>query len=155
MIPECICDVMKTLQWRHNERDGVSNHQPPDCLLNRLFRQQNHQSSVSLAFGRGIQFPAQMASNTESVSIWWRHHQKRNLSFFFICAFTGYQWVCHYQYPVTRWDLVTNKHGPEICAVFGNDLSIGVGVTMPISSVPLFPEFSSIVKTHVRYWITH
>ena len=26
------------LQWRHNERDGVSNHQPQDCLLNRLFK---------------------------------------------------------------------------------------------------------------------
>ena len=25
------------LQWRHNGRDGVSNYQPPDCLLNRLF----------------------------------------------------------------------------------------------------------------------
>ena len=28
----------ETLQWRNNERDGVSNHQPHDCLLNRLFR---------------------------------------------------------------------------------------------------------------------
>ena len=27
-----------SLQWRHNERDGVSNHQPHDCLLNGLFR---------------------------------------------------------------------------------------------------------------------
>ena len=27
----------KALQWRYNERDGVSNHQPLDCLLNRLF----------------------------------------------------------------------------------------------------------------------
>ena len=26
------------LRWRHNGRDGVSNHQPHDCLLNRLFR---------------------------------------------------------------------------------------------------------------------
>ena len=26
-----------TLQWRHNERDGVSNHQPHNCLQNRLF----------------------------------------------------------------------------------------------------------------------
>ena len=26
-----------TLQWHHNERDGVSNHQPHDCLFNRLF----------------------------------------------------------------------------------------------------------------------
>ena len=29
-----------TLQWRHNERDGVSNHQSHDCLLNRLFKVQ-------------------------------------------------------------------------------------------------------------------
>ena len=27
-----------SLQWRHNGHDGVSNHQPHDCLLNRLFR---------------------------------------------------------------------------------------------------------------------
>ena len=26
------------LQWRHNEWDGVSNHQPHHCLPNRLFR---------------------------------------------------------------------------------------------------------------------
>ena len=40
--------------------------------------QRKHQSSASLAFGRGIdrwipEFPAQMASNAENVSIWWRH----------------------------------------------------------------------------------
>ena len=29
-----------TLQWRHNERHGVSNHQPHDCLLNRLLKAQ-------------------------------------------------------------------------------------------------------------------
>ena len=28
------------LQWRHNERDGVSNHQPHRCLLNGLFNAQ-------------------------------------------------------------------------------------------------------------------
>ena len=27
-----------SLQWRHNGLDGVSNHQPHYCLLNRLFR---------------------------------------------------------------------------------------------------------------------
>ena len=26
------------LHWRHNGLDGISNHQPHDCLLNRLFR---------------------------------------------------------------------------------------------------------------------
>ena len=32
------------LQWRHNGPDGVSTHQPHDCLLNRLFgrRSQKH-----------------------------------------------------------------------------------------------------------------
>ena len=25
-----------SLQWRHNERDGVSNHPPPECLLDPL-----------------------------------------------------------------------------------------------------------------------
>ena len=44
------------LRWRHNGRDIVSNHQPHDCLLNRLFRRRSkkHQSSASLAFVRGI-----------------------------------------------------------------------------------------------------
>ena len=35
----------KTLQWRHNGRDGVSNHQPRDCLLNRLFRRRSKNTS--------------------------------------------------------------------------------------------------------------
>ena len=29
------------LQWRHNGRDGVSNHQPHDCLLSRLQIKEN------------------------------------------------------------------------------------------------------------------
>ena len=33
------------LQWRHNGRDSVSNHQPRDCLLNRLFRRQSKKTS--------------------------------------------------------------------------------------------------------------
>ena len=36
---------LKTLQWRHNERDGVSNHQPHDCFLNRLFRRRSKKTS--------------------------------------------------------------------------------------------------------------
>ena len=46
--------------------------------------QRKHQSSASLAFVRGIhrtgEFPAQMASNAENVSIWWRHHVGLNNS---------------------------------------------------------------------------
>ena len=38
-------DVIQSLQWRHNERDGVSNHQPRYCLLKRLFRRRSKKTS--------------------------------------------------------------------------------------------------------------
>ena len=34
-----------TLQWSHNDHDCVSNHQPHDCLLNRLFRRRSKKTS--------------------------------------------------------------------------------------------------------------
>ena len=34
-----------SLQWHHNGRDSVSNHQPHDCLLNRLFRRRSKKTS--------------------------------------------------------------------------------------------------------------
>ena len=73
-----------SLQWRHNERDSVSNHQPHDGLLNRLFRRRSQKTSklgvTGLCAGDSPgtgEFPAQMASNAENVSIWWRHHVHR------------------------------------------------------------------------------
>ena len=35
----------KTLQWRHNGRGSVSNHRPPNCLLNRWFRRRSKKTS--------------------------------------------------------------------------------------------------------------
>ena len=67
---------------RHNERDGVSNHQHQDCLLNRLFRRRSKKTSklcvTGLCAGNSPvtgEFPAQKASSAENVSIWWSHHQ--------------------------------------------------------------------------------
>ena len=34
------------LQWRHNGPDGVSNHQPHDCLLNCLFIRRSKKTSM-------------------------------------------------------------------------------------------------------------
>ena len=68
-----------TLQWRH--KDSVSNHQPRDCLLNRIFRHRSKKISKLRVTGLCArnspvigEFPAQIASNAENVSIWWRHH---------------------------------------------------------------------------------
>ena len=73
--------VHKELQWRHNQRDGDSNHQPHDCLLNHSFRRKSKKISklrvTGLCEGNSPvtgEFPAQRASNAENVSIWWRHH---------------------------------------------------------------------------------
>ena len=46
-----------TLHWRNNEHDGVSNHQPHDCLLKRLFRRRSKETSKLRVTGlcvRGI-----------------------------------------------------------------------------------------------------
>ena len=40
-----------SLRWRHNERDSVSNHQPHDCLLNRLFRRRSKKTSKLRVIG--------------------------------------------------------------------------------------------------------
>ena len=70
-----------TLQWRHNERDGVLNHKPHDCLRNRLFGHISKKTSklcvTGLCEGNSpvtSEFPAKMTSNAEKVSIWWRYY---------------------------------------------------------------------------------
>ena len=79
-ISYCQCPP-HTMQWRHNGHDNVSNHQPHDCLLNRLFRRRSQKTSKLRVTGfcEGNspvtgEFSAQMASNAENASIWWRHH---------------------------------------------------------------------------------
>ena len=70
-----------SLQWRHNERHGVSNHQRLDCLL--CFRCRLKKTSKFRVTGYcagnspvTVEFPAQRASNAENVSIWWRNHDE-------------------------------------------------------------------------------
>ena len=41
--PTVVCD--SPLRWRHNARNSVSNHQPHDCLLNRIFRRRSKKIS--------------------------------------------------------------------------------------------------------------
>ena len=74
-------EVFASLRWFHNGHDSVSNHQPHGCLLNRLFRRSSKKTSKLCVTGLCVgnspgtgEFPAQMASNAENVSIWWRYH---------------------------------------------------------------------------------
>ena len=67
-----ISNIEITLQWRHNERDSVLNHQSHDCLLNRLFRRRSKKTPklriTGLCEGNSPvtgEFPTQRSSNAE------------------------------------------------------------------------------------------
>ena len=45
LIVGSFCALFLPLQWRHNGHNSVSNHQPHDCLLNRLFRWRSKKTS--------------------------------------------------------------------------------------------------------------
>ena len=104
MYAQLVC--VPSLRWHHKGHDGVSNHQPHHCLLTRLFGCRSKETSklhitglcVGNSSGTG-ELPAQMASNAEHVSIWWRHHDSewecvpyvllcrtRNISYGVYCA---------------------------------------------------------------------
>ena len=82
----CLSVTMGPLRGHHNGSNGVSNHQPHDCLLNHLFTHRSKTTSklhvTGLCVGNSpgtSEFPTQMASNTENVYISWCHHAKVSL----------------------------------------------------------------------------
>ena len=80
------------LLW-HYGRDGVSNHQRLDCLLNRLFGRRSKKTSKLLCEGNSPvvgEFPSQKASNVENFSIWWRHHEQK--------------WWSHKNHETMKWN---------------------------------------------------
>ena len=96
--------IYSALQWRHNGHDGISNHQPHDCLLKGLFGRRSKKTSnlrVTGLCAETGEFTAQMASNAENVSIWWRHHgTSATQVLFLLCVTLSYPkmtfswWVC-------------------------------------------------------------
>ena len=107
------CMHVAPLQWHHNGRDSVSNHQPHDCLLNRLFSRRSKKTSKLRVTGLcevnspGTgEFPAQMASYEEDFSIWWRHHDSEEMNWI------PWKIFPHYSYFVwRRWCLFDDSVG--------------------------------------------
>ena len=50
-LPRWIGKPVYVLQWRHNGRGGVSNHQCLDCLLNHLYRHRSKKTSKLRVIG--------------------------------------------------------------------------------------------------------
>ena len=103
-------DGLVPLQWRHDGRDSVWNHQPHECLRNRFFRHTTKKTSklrvTGLCAGNSpvtVEFPAQRASNAENVSISWRHHGKT------VVTPEMYRWGEHSLAQSRRYDGYINK----------------------------------------------
>ena len=108
--------------------------------------QRKHQSSASLCAGNSSgtgEFPAQMVSNAENVSIWWRYHEYMN--------------VILHRYPDLngdRWRVITFciKQG---CNYLSNPSSLFISVTkMPQREYCGLDDFLSTISPlliHVGY----
>ena len=66
----------KSIQWRHNGRDSVSNHQPQPFIQLQIKNTSKLRVTGLCAGNSPVtgEFHAQSASNAVNVSIWWRHH---------------------------------------------------------------------------------
>ena len=67
----------KSLQWRQNDRDGVSNHQAHEYLFKAQIQENIKAPRPRPLWGEFTvtgEFPTQRVSKVEKVSIWWRHH---------------------------------------------------------------------------------
>ena len=105
-----------TLQWRHNGRDSVSDRQLHDCLLNRLFRRRSKKTPklTGLCAGNSPgtgEFPAQMSSNAENVSIWWHHHDISQELHTWFCGFDKPKSHCKQIIKYQNWTDISLRHG--------------------------------------------
>ena len=130
-----------SLHWRHNGRDGVSNHQPNDCLPNRLFRRRSKKTPklcvTGLCAGNSPvtgEFPAQMVSNAENVPIWWRHHASYLMLMFCITLTTIRRCSNSDMWPLT------------VCTLFYQAKNHSVHQEMELRTTQVFYAFPSTLS---------
>ena len=89
VIHSTVNSAQNTLHWRHNERDGVLNHQRLDCLLKRLSGRRSKKTSKLRLAGLWEGNPSvigglfsQMTSSEGHIFIWWHHHGNTLLPFY-------------------------------------------------------------------------
>ena len=121
--------LIRSLRWRHNGHDGISNHQPHDCLLNRLFRcwlKKTPKLRVTgLCAGNSPgtgEFPAQMARNAENVSTSWHQHKE-----------FGWIWLNRWHVSVRNYDSMMmswHRNASNIRVTLLGELSVTTGFSL-------------------------
>ena len=136
-----------SLQWRQNGHNSISNHQPRHCLLSRLFRRRLKKISklrvTGLCAGNSPgtgEFPAQMASYAENVSIWWRHHVEWGPSFYSseINTLRPRQDGCHFPDDIFKW-------------IFLNEI-IWIAIKISLKFVPSGPINNIPTLVQIMAW---
>ena len=110
--------IQKTLLWRHNGSDVVSNHQPHDCLLNRLFGRRSKKTSKLRVTGLCVgnspgpgnsphKWPVtrKMFPFDDVIMIW------KVFLTIFLCVML---WVCHKHNPTPDYFYLSRNY-PKIC----------------------------------------
>ena len=103
-----------SLQRRLNERDSVSNHQPHDCLFRRRSNKTSKLRVTALCAGNAQvtgEFPAQMASNAENMSIIYDVIMVNPLVFIIFIFFFCYWWLRVFEV-ITYFVYVSTKATP-------------------------------------------
>ena len=95
--------IFPVLQWRHNVRDGVSNHRRLDFLLNRLFGHRSMKTSKLrvMAFVRGIhrwtvnsphKGPVTRTFFHWMTSLCWGHKSAHLVQLIYFCVLWNVKW---------------------------------------------------------------
>ena len=78
-----------TLQWRHNEHNGVWNHQPHDCLLNRFFRRRSKKTLKLRVTDLGAGFHQWPANSPHKGPVTWKMFPFDGVIMYAIGYFSG------------------------------------------------------------------
>ena len=120
IMPTTLCKYYAQLRWRHNGRECVSNQQPRHCLLNRLFGRRSKKTSklrvTGLCAGNSPgtgEFPAQMASNSEYVSISYKYNNFTYVIFLYTNR--------SIQYPQKLTEMLIEKSSAFPCSEYVNN----------------------------------
>ena len=124
MMPTLLSPAPETLQWHHNERDCISNHQPHDCLLRRISTKTSKLRVTGLCAGNSPvnsphkgtvtrkMFPLDDAiTNPVPPRQWWQSRHRDNS--WFVSLYCCYHKACNFADP--------DKFGKDINSLWLSD----------------------------------
>ena len=118
--------------------------------------QRKHQSSASLAVVRGIhrtgEFPVQMASNAENVSIWRRHHVQRSNKLHFRTCYLGLNLSWTRYCAAVLFSSNTKWSGWQFVILDIRYMCLHVTRARMLLSSLLFSWWRHQMETFPRYW---